>query len=105
MEIRSNDKYLFICHQGVERSRAAKNALTDNGYLASHFEEGTDKLKNMAHDKIREICTEEGLKVHLIYDQGSPRVEYDDMEQATEVLRKLGIKWKQISTNDLICAL
>jgi hypothetical protein len=105
MEIRKDaPDNVFICHQGIERSRAAAQALQDEGYSASHIKGGTAKIKELTPKEIRNLIPK-NAKVKIIYDEGSPTVEYDDLESATAILAQADVKWEQISTADLLCAL
>jgi len=92
MELRKSDENVFVCHWGIERSRAAVQALQNEGYSASHIEGGTERIKNLTPPEIRSLIPEKA-KVRVIYDQGSPKVEYEDLEKATDILAKAGIKW------------
>jgi len=96
---------IFICHQGLERSKAAADALREKlGLGVSHFPGGTQRLVELGDEEIRAELGESGV-VNLIYDHGSSDREYLNKEKALEILRKLGIKPNVIDTADLAACL
>ena len=104
MEIRADRPNVFICHMGLERSPAAAEGLKDHEYLAGHIPGGTAKIKTMTPEEIKELIPEDA-KVRIIYDHGSNDIEYHDLEEAEEILRRADIHWSRVSTVDLMCAL
>lgn len=90
----------FICHYGLERSRAAANAFNDIGIEANHFVGGTRKIANMPLNELNAAFTRD-VCVMLIYDQRSGDEEYKNKMLATAKLDKLGIDYTVVDTASL----
>lgn len=87
----------FICHYGLERSRAAAQAFRDLGVSADHFVGGTKKIANMPIDELKNNLSKNTYAI-LIYDQRSKDEEYNNKQIATEKLDKLGISYEVVDS-------
>lgn len=94
----------FICHQGLERSRAVSEALSSKlGVNTRHFHGGTQRLSWLSEEEIKSEIGDG--PVTLIYDQGSSDREYMNKEKALSKLRQAGINPTIASTADIAACL
>lgn len=91
---------LFMCHLGLERSRAVAEAFSEIGAVVGHFIGGTQVVAGLSVEEIKRQIPPH-TNVLLIYDQGSPDCEYKAKEVATEKLKKAGVCYDIIDTPEL----
>jgi hypothetical protein len=88
---------IFVCHYGLERSRAAAEAFNDIGLAVGHFIGGTNAIAELPVEEIKKRIPLTS-KVFLIYDQGSKENEFQDKENAADKLKLAGIDYGVIDT-------
>jgi|WetSurSiteA1Bulk_404760.scaffolds.fasta_scaffold01334_4 hypothetical protein len=91
---------MLVCHYGLERSRAAAEALQKIGARINHFVGGTREISCLSTEEIKEHI-KPNTNLLLIYDQGSPSDEYTHKEMATKKLDQAGIGYTIIDTAQL----
>ena len=80
----------YICHLGLQRSRATAEALRSKGIKAKHFEGGTDRLTKLSPNEIKKELGKS--PVTLIYDMSGSDDQFNNKEKALEKLKAAGIK-------------
>jgi hypothetical protein len=93
MEISKNYN-LFICYRGIERSKAAKEALIDANKPAGHYEGGMYRLATRTMSQVALEIPVQSL-VTLISDPTDSPQAKDAKDKAVALLSKL-VEYKQI---------
>ncbi len=96
---------MFVCHQGIERSRRASQLLEDEGYAAETFSGGMHKMKGLTVEEIRRQIPN-GIDLVLIYDHrvgngNKPSEQQVAIDECEALLRKAGINYREMTTTQL----
>lgn len=96
---------VFVCHQGIERSRRAARFLRDEGCNAETFEGGMDRMRKLTVDQVRSLIPD-GTDLILIYDHvrgkgNQPSEQQIAIETCEALLKKAGIHYRELDTTSL----
>jgi hypothetical protein len=100
MAEKSDAGMTFVCHYGLERSRAAAEAYRSLGVDACHFVGGTKRIASMPLQELKSAFPKNSTAI-LIYDQRSGDDEYKRKMDALDKLNALGIDYEVVDTATL----